>query len=169
MGISLGNSNKKPYVGSKEVQEAYVGSQLVYRATPPYVYGFLGGENDYIKADWVTLDSRVSIVKFNNIYRLSFGGNSTLTINLAERKGSKISVALACSTNVSSSVFSSSFYDAKNKYIAGKRLFPDHPALTTQFTSFSVDIPSNAAKLEISASYESSPYKWYADMIYQFD
>ena len=38
MGISFGSASKKPYVGSKEVQEAYVGSQLVYRAVPPSVY-----------------------------------------------------------------------------------------------------------------------------------
>lgn len=38
MGISLGSSNKKPYVGSKEVQEAYVGSTLVYQNMPNYEY-----------------------------------------------------------------------------------------------------------------------------------
>lgn len=36
MGISLGSSSKKPYVGSKEVQEAYVGSQLVYINAKPF-------------------------------------------------------------------------------------------------------------------------------------
>ena len=36
MGISFGSTGIKPYVGSKEVQEAYVGSQLVYRSTPPF-------------------------------------------------------------------------------------------------------------------------------------
>lgn len=168
MGISFGSTGIKPYVGSKEVQEAYVGNQLVYKAVPPYVYGFLGRENDYILADWVTLGNRVSTSKYDNIYRITFGKNSTLTINLTERKGSKISVALACSTNVNRSVFTSKFYDAKGNAIAGK-LFPSNTALTTQFTSFSIVIPSNAATLEIYASYESSPDKWYADMIYQFD
>ena len=38
MGISLGSSSKKPYVGSKEVQEAYVGSTLVYQNVPNYEY-----------------------------------------------------------------------------------------------------------------------------------
>lgn len=38
MGISLGSSSKKPYVGSKEVKEAYVGSQLVYQSMPDTTY-----------------------------------------------------------------------------------------------------------------------------------
>lgn len=35
MGISFGSVGKKPYVGGKEVQEAYVGSQLVYQNEVP--------------------------------------------------------------------------------------------------------------------------------------
>ena len=38
MGISFGSTSKKPYVGSKEVQEAYVGSTLVYQNVPNYEY-----------------------------------------------------------------------------------------------------------------------------------
>ena len=48
MSISFGNTGIKPYVGNKEVKEAYVGSQLVYRAIPPYYYFFLGTPNNYI-------------------------------------------------------------------------------------------------------------------------
>lgn len=68
MGISFGSTGIKPYVGSKEVQEAYVGSQLVYRAVPPYLYRFLGSENDYI------LDGELnnaSVVKVKGKYRIS--------------------------------------------------------------------------------------------------
>ena len=38
MGISFGSTGIKPYVGSKEVQEAYVGSTLVYQNMPNYEY-----------------------------------------------------------------------------------------------------------------------------------
>ena len=68
MGISFGSTGIKPYVGSKEVQEAYVGSQLVYRATPPAVYKFLGTETDYIIDG--TLDN-ASVVKIKDKYRIS--------------------------------------------------------------------------------------------------
>lgn len=38
MGISFGSTGIKPYVGSKEVKEAYVGSTLVYQNVPNYEY-----------------------------------------------------------------------------------------------------------------------------------
>lgn len=168
MGISLGSSSKKPYVGSKEVQEAYVGSQLVYKAVPPYVYGFLGRENDYIKADWVTLGDRVGISKYDNIYRINFGRNSSITIDLTEKKGSKINVAIANSGYTgNTSTLSGSFYDAKGNYVG--YFLPSSVYITTSFTSYNKAIPSKATKLVISANFESSTTNWYADMIYQFD
>ena len=91
MGISFGSASKKPYVGSKEVKEAYVGNQLVYRATPPIYYGFLGAENDYEIAPWCQLGNGATIVKDDNIYRISLNiKNQTwgkITIN--EIKGNK--------------------------------------------------------------------------------
>lgn len=71
MGISFGSASKKPYVGSKEVKEAYVGSQLVYRAVPPYIYKFLGNENDYIIDGTLALGAAVT--KEEGIYRISSG------------------------------------------------------------------------------------------------
>lgn len=38
MPISIGSKNVKPYVGNKEVKEAYVGSTLVYQNIPNYEY-----------------------------------------------------------------------------------------------------------------------------------
>ena len=38
MPISIGATNIKPYVGGKEVKEAYVGSTLVYQNVPNYEY-----------------------------------------------------------------------------------------------------------------------------------
>ena len=63
MSISFGSTGIKPYVGSKEVQEAYVGSQLVYRAGLPTSYMFLGAETDYYINDNVQLVQRASITK----------------------------------------------------------------------------------------------------------
>ena len=69
MGISFGSKAIKPYVGGKEVQEAYVGSQLVYRAVPPIVYKFLGTETDYIIDG--TLGAGAAIVKDQNVFRIA--------------------------------------------------------------------------------------------------
>lgn len=70
MGISFGSASKKPYVGSKEVKEAYVGSELVYRATPPYFYYFLGKESTYYISNECELTSRTSIEKYQGVYRI---------------------------------------------------------------------------------------------------
>ena len=70
MGISLGSSSKKPYVGSKEVQEAYVGSTLVYSAGPGSNYAFLGTADGYYLADWCTYANTV-IKQENGIYKMS--------------------------------------------------------------------------------------------------
>lgn len=89
MGISFGSTGIKPYVGSKEVTEAYVGSQLVYRAVPPYKYYFLGAENDYIIDNSVISlsDKRATIAKDGGIYRIvltaeSYGNPGHVRVNL---------------------------------------------------------------------------------------
>lgn len=74
MGISFGSKSVKPYVGSKEVKEAYVGSQLVYQSIAPIVYKFLGAENTYTIDG--TLGGGAAIVKKDGIYRISLGGQS---------------------------------------------------------------------------------------------
>lgn len=66
MGISFGSTDIKPYAGSKEVQEAYVGSQLVYSAAPPYNYYFVGGETKYFISPNVVLPNyNATIAKKN--------------------------------------------------------------------------------------------------------
>lgn len=92
MGISLGSSSKKPYVGSKEVQEAYVGSQLVYQNAPPFVYAFLGNANDYVIADWCQLTRYAAVKKYEGIYRItvnagvSGGEYGTVTLDISQLK-----------------------------------------------------------------------------------
>ena len=64
MAISFGNGAVKPYVGSSEIQEAYVGSQLVYKAQKlPYHYVYLGTENEYFISPLVTLGTGAAITK----------------------------------------------------------------------------------------------------------
>ena len=66
MGISFGSTDIKPYVGSKEVQEAYVGSQLVYSAAPPYNYYFVGGETKYYISPNVVLPTSGTTIEKKN-------------------------------------------------------------------------------------------------------
>jgi hypothetical protein len=87
MGISFGSVSKKPYVGSKEVTEAYVGSQLVYKAQKlPYHYVYLGTENAYYISDLVTLGTGAAITKPTGAttYKLALSGltGNSIKINL---------------------------------------------------------------------------------------
>ena len=66
MGISFGSTGIKPYVGSKEVQEAYVGSQLVYSAAPPYNYYFVGEETKYYISPNVVLPTQNATIGKKN-------------------------------------------------------------------------------------------------------
>ena len=77
MSISKGGQSVKPYVGSKEVKEAYVGSQLVYKAQKlPYNYVYLGNENDYLISPLVVLGTGTTITKpsWATTYKLGLGG-----------------------------------------------------------------------------------------------
>ena len=69
MPISIGSTNVKPYVGNKEVKEAYVGSTLVYSAGPGSNYAFLGTADGYYLADWCTYKNAV-IEQENGIYKM---------------------------------------------------------------------------------------------------
>lgn len=83
MGISLGSSSKKPYVGSKEVQEAYVGSTLVYSAGPGSNYAFLGTADGYYLADWCTYADTV-ISQVDGVYKMTINKrNGTITLDIS--------------------------------------------------------------------------------------
>lgn len=87
MGISFGSKSVKPYVGGKEVAEAYVGSQLVYKAQKlPYHYVYLGTENAYYISDLVTLGTGAAITKPTGAttYKLALSGlaGNSIKINL---------------------------------------------------------------------------------------
>ena len=85
MGISFGSASKKPYVGSKEVQEAYVGSTLVYSAGPGSNYAFLGTADGYYLADWCTYNNAV-IEQESGIYKMSLAkGQGQISLDMSGR------------------------------------------------------------------------------------
>lgn len=83
MGISFGSKSVKPYVGSKEVQEAYVGSQLVYRAGLPYYYYFLGGTEKYQISENCLLQDGAAIAKPSGVanFMLSIKAQNRIRLN----------------------------------------------------------------------------------------
>lgn len=83
MGISFGSVSKKPYVGSKEVTEAYVGSQLVYRSGLPYYYYFLGGTEKYQISDNCLLQDGAAIAKPSGVtnFMLSIKNQNRIRLN----------------------------------------------------------------------------------------
>lgn len=146
MSISKGGQSVKPYVGGKEVQEAYVGSQLVYRAVPPIYYGFLGTETDYDKADWVTLSANyAAIEKDKGIYRIALTSPGYGKITLNQILGTSIKFTYrskGASGNESGFV---DFYNGSTRlsrqYIKTKN--------SDDYFPNSYEVPQNTTKIEI--------------------
>ena len=90
MGISFGSTGIKPYVGSKEVQEAYVGSQLVYKSGPPDNWIFIGEETSYFLSSDSELLTGTAIVKEGGIYRVSLAQKSTNGLKINTLKPGKL-------------------------------------------------------------------------------
>lgn len=63
MGIFVGSGSVKPYVGGTEIKEAYVGSELIYKSALPYIYYFLGAENDYVLNENCKLTRNAAVTK----------------------------------------------------------------------------------------------------------
>lgn len=82
MGIFVGSGNVKPYIGGVEIKEAYVGSELIYRSTLPYIYYFLGAENDYVISPNCALTRNAAIVKPNEetTYKIALSYNNDTDI-----------------------------------------------------------------------------------------
>lgn len=148
MGISLGSSSKKLYVGSKEVKEAYVGSQLVYRSGPPLNYGFLGGENDYFKADWCQLYFRTTVEKEGGIYRIAIsddGGTEGGIVKLTNIQGGKLS--FVCKKRLSNTVVSVRTFtpQTQNSYKISDKFN------TSNYSMYTLDIPKGVIEVQISS------------------
>lgn len=168
MGISFGSTGIKPYVGSKEVQEAYVGSQLVYQAKLPYVYYFLGAENDYIIDNSVVQLSPKSatITKEGGIYRIALTSSSSGTpgyarINLAG--GSTFTfTAKAVSTYSQPWTMYINFY--KNNVYNESASYRIN--VGSEYTRYSVTLPLSANNVRITHNLGSTSTS-YIDSIMQ--
>lgn len=78
MSISFGSASKKPYVGSKEVKEAYVGSTLVYQSVLPEIVIFDGYTSNVINeiATNGNTSYPVKVTASGNKYKMEFTGRS---------------------------------------------------------------------------------------------
>lgn len=107
MAISFGSGAVKPYVGGSEIQEAYVGSQLVYQSKPPYTYVFLGGESKYYLADYASLQNGCAIAKESGVYRLSYPAKTSdiAEINITQINGTHLKFIYKMASASSTSIF----------------------------------------------------------------
>ena len=150
MGISFGSKSVKPYFGSKEVQEAYVGSQLVYQSKPPYTYVFLGGESKYYLADYATIDSGIAIQKESGVYRVVFpSGTSNIPyLTITQVNGNKLKFIYK----------PESYSSTTTLYVAGNNGGTFWPQITNikmevnDYTLASITIPSNYTQVRIGVS-----------------
>ena len=168
MGISFGSNSMKPYVGGKEVQEAYVGSQLVYQAKLPYVYYFLGAENDYIIDNTVIQLSGASaaIAKEGGIYRIALTSSSGGTpgyvrVNLGAGNVFTFTVK-AISTYAQPWTMYINFYQ-NNVYRESQSY---RITIGSEYTRFSVTVPTNANNVRLTHNLGSSSTS-YIDSIMQ--
>lgn len=151
MGISFGSTGIKPYVGSKEVKEAYVGSQLVYQSRPPYNYAFLGGENNYFIADWCSLVRGANIVKDNGKYRISMAAsptNNQYFFRLTEIHGSTIKFQArraGGTTNIKANI---TFRTASGGIIGTSHYLN----LTTEYALYSFTLPAGTAIVQFNGN-----------------
>ena len=151
MSISFGSTGIKPYVGSKEVKEAYVGSQLVYQSRPPYNYAFLGGENNYFIADWCSLVRGANIVKDEGKYRISMAASSTSNqyfFRLTEIHGSTIKFQArraGGTTNIKPSIT----FRKANGVIIGSTNYLN---LTTEYALYSYTLPAGTAIVQFNGN-----------------
>lgn len=162
MSISKGGQSVKPYVGSKEVKEAYVGNQLVYRAVPPYNYAFLSGETSYVLADYVTVGPRISFPKVGGLFRMYMPGNEHLTLN--QVIGNTIAINVMSGPHqgtITNRTIYIKFTNATGGLISNQEVvIPDG-----EYHAFSYSIPAGCSKIEINNTTEPNYINIYFDYI----
>ena len=144
MGISFGSASKKPYVGSKEVAEAYVGSQLVYKNRPSDNWVYIGEENKYYLATYANLING-TFTKEENIFRVALA-NDYQKLSINEIHGNTLKFISKFSNRYSNGGY---VYFYNN---SGIRF--DNKAIKNagKYTLNTVTIPSNTSKIEILGS-----------------
>lgn len=162
MSISKGGQSVKPYVGSKEVKEAYVGSQLVYRAVPPYNYAFLSGETSYVLADYVAIGSRMSFPKDEGLFRMYMPGNEHLTLN--QVLGSKLAINVKSAQSQATTKYRDIYIRFLNS--SGGLISATTTTLVQGgYTTHNYSIPANCSKIEIGNTTEPGYINIYFDYI----
>lgn len=161
MGISFGSASKKPYVGSKEVKEAYVGTQKVYSAAPPVYYAFLGTATGYEKADWCELTTGASIKQRGGVNCIGIKGNFSTgeynIITLKEIKGTILRFEAASDGSTTSDKYPVlSWRNSSNGVIRADTFNPRPNG--GQFGLIEFTVPSGAAWCTIGAIRSSSGY-----------
>lgn len=166
MSISKGGQSVKPYVGSKEVKEAYVGSQLVYRATPPYLYFFLGRENDYIlnsvdlRGNAIAKPDGSNVFNIMNRYTLTNDRWGYVDVkDLNQYIGRTITVILKPSP-ATLSPNAHVIFRFVNPYSSIISKYDQYPKFGSDYASYSYVIPAGTSKLEIIAA--SASVNWIA-------
>lgn len=171
MSISKGGQSVKPYVESKEVKEAYVGSQLVYRATPPYLYFFLGRENDYIlnsvdlRGNTIVKPTGSNVYNIANTYKLTNDQWGYVDVkDLNQYIGRTITVILKPSPETLSpnAHVMFRFVGAHSSIISQ---YDQYPKFGSDYASYSYVIPAGASKLSIIAASTSVSWTAYIDTI----
>ena len=165
MSISFGSTGIKPYVGSKEVKEAYVGNQLVYKATPPYIYAFLGGENSYTLAPWCSLKpisyaTSLTIAKDEGIFRLVYpDGYGYFGIGEIHTRLLSFDARVSTGNNGNLKIYYTTYqYESTLNLIASVRL-------GTNYQHVTVNIPSNARVILIAKEANTPGVTHYIDAV----
>lgn len=171
MGISFGSTGIKPYVGNKEVKEAYVGSQLVYRAEPPYLYFFLGRENDYIlnsvdlRGNSIVKPDGSNIFNIANRYNLTNDQYGFVDVtNLGQYAGRVITSIIKPGGGITNqqAKICFRFYGAGNSIISQDYKYPK---FGSDYATYSYQIPNGTLKLSIITMSASTSWLAYINTI----
>lgn len=182
MGISVGSGSVKPYVGGTEIKEAYVGSELVYQSKLPYIYYFLGAENDYVINPNCVLTRNSSIVKPPNetTYKIALSYNNNTEIGgivdakgVGEYVGSEFEFVHRTS-GLASSAHSETVRVEYTQVVSGVRNVIRRDIITVKngddYNLYTGVIPANTTEIRITAPDGSTYWSFYInDMRIMFD
>lgn len=147
MSISFGSTSIKPYVGSKEVKEAYVGSALVYQGVPPVVYAFQGDASTYTIAPWCELTKDAIIAKNGDTYCIALYNSNTgrgyITLTKVYHKYLKFGSKRTDEASITANVI---FY--RNGEVADNKPFQGY---ASYFQQYSFAIPEGCDKIVIQS------------------
>lgn len=149
MSISFGSTGRKPYVGSKEVQEAYVGGQKVYGSVNKVIFHNVDG-NNYEIADYVSFGGDATIKGYFGQYHYinipySDSGSNFCLLNKAGGTKLKLNARISALTAGGGNVV---FYQ-------GSQIIGTYPitraSSSTNYQDFTIDIPSGTTRMVLNS------------------